>query len=58
MHFEYKGHSIAITETMKESFEGRYRIRIDDGCTSDFYGTSSDAVSTAKQWIDANSLPI
>jgi hypothetical protein len=49
MHFEYKGHFVSIEYTLDPSHT---RIRIDDGVTADFYGSDSDAISSAKQWID------
>ena len=52
MHFEYKGHHIAIIDGL--GFD-RYccRIRIDDGRTADFYVGEGEPVTIAKQWIDA-----
>ena len=56
MNFTYKGHAVSITQTLEEFQEGVARVRIDDGITSDFYGTFSDAASAAKQWIDASGI--
>jgi hypothetical protein len=55
MTFTYKGHVIAITQNLEDLESGIARIRIDDGITSDYHGTFNDAISSAKQWIDASS---